>query len=958
MDSGLGIDARTWLRIDPLLDTVLDLPVPQREAWIAALPAQQEALKGLLRELLAGAERIERAALLESLPALEADAGEPTSGAAAAGASAHAPGDRIGPHRLVCEIGAGGMGTVWLAERADGLMQRRVALKLPYGPFRGDLAARIARERAILATLDHPNIARLYDAGIAADGQPFLALEHVDGQRIDHYCRHRHLGIPSRLRLFLQAARAVAHAHAQLVVHRDIKPSNLLVDAAGQVKLLDFGIAGLLDAGLMPASDLTQQGARALTPDYAAPEQIAGQTVGTRSDVYALGVLLFELLTGARPYRLKRDSRAALEDAILAAEVPRPSDATDDKSLRRALRGDLDTIVLKALKKRAAERYASVEAMAEDIERHLTSRPVLARPDGAPYRLRKFVVRNRVAVVSAAVLLLTVLGGAGAALWQARIADAERQRAEDVKDFVAAIFREASPYDGSGTRQLTAVELLKQADKKLDAALAGQSGARIELSNMIGESLIALGDMDAAEPVIARAVAEAGAALGAGHLQTLRALMLQSQVHRMRGRPRQARDDLDRVLPVLREQATTRAAELAAALAHSTLTAIDLGAYAEAEQFALEGTRLTAARFAESDPLRVASAVLLALAYRYTGRFALARDSGEQALRLAVAAHGVTPPHPRVIEARSVYARALADTGDLARGVAMLDAAVADTRALFGARNMQAAILVQNGVDYRLELGELELADANAVEALAILGEHFAADSMSYALTLHTRALARLARQHGAAALAEATRAAGLIDKLVGTDHETSIAAHTTVTLALVLEGRLDAAAQEAEQVAPRAARLPAASAQRARAARARGTVARLRGDAIAALQILQPVADSADPAPKWQRERMRVQAQIAWAQLDQGAAAQAIVSFERALVEFDRLEARITPARADALRGLAQARLAQGDAAQGLAALEQAHQFWHGFDPTNPAAVRVAAERARARAADTARGG
>ena len=738
-------------------------------------------------------------------------------------------------------------------------------------------------------------------------------------------------------------------------MHRDIKPSNLLVDAAGQVKLLDFGIAKLLDDGRLDGpgqADLTQQGARVLTPDYAAPEQIAGLAVDTRCDVYALGVLLFELLTGARPYRLKRHSRAALEAAILAAEVPRPSETVDDPALRRALRGDLDTIVLKALKKPVAERYASVQALAEDIERHLTLRPVLARPDSAWYRARRFVVRNHLAVGTAAALLLTVLGGAGAALWQARIAIAERQRAEDVKNFVAAIFREASPYDGSGTKALTAVDLLKQADKKLAAALAGQTGARIELSNMIGESLIALGDVAAAEPVIERAVNEASQALDPTHLQTLRGLMLRSQVHRLRGRPQQARADLDRVLPALRAGVGTEPGELATALTHRALTAIELGAYAEAEQFAREGAELAAARLGERDPQAVANAVLLALAYRYKKKFELARDSGARALRMAVAVHGDAPPHPRVIEARTVYGRALADTGDLVRGTALLEAALADTRLMFGANNLRAGVLMQNLVDYRLDQGELELADANAAEALAIIAENVAPDSMSYALTVNTRAMTHLARRNASAALTEATRAAGLLDTLVGADHEATLAARTTIALALMFAGQLDAAAQAIAAVAPRAAALAPTSAVPARVTLARGTIARQRGDLAAALQHLQPLADSIDPAPKRQRERMRAWAQIGLVQLDQGVPAQAIASFEQALKAFERLETRVTPARADALVGLGRAHLALDDAVKALPPLAQADQFWRGFDPASPAATTSADWLARAWAA------
>ena len=948
MEGGLDIDAPTWRRVSPLLDAALDLAPQDRAAWLQALPAQHADLKGTLAELIARAAKVGTDALLDTLPKL--NPGDATAAAALLGR--HAAGDPVGPYRLVRELGVGGMGAVWLADRADGLMQRSVALKLPFGPFRGDLAARIAREREIVASLDHPHIARLYDAGVAADGQPYLALEHVDGQRIDRYCEEQRLGVAARLRLFVQAARAVAHAHAQLVVHRDIKPSNLLVDAGGQVKLLDFGIARLLDEGRIGETELTQQGHRVLTPDYAAPEQIAGLAVDTRCDVYALGVLLFELLTGARPYRLKRDSRAALEDAILAAEVPRPSDTVADPTLRRALRGDLDTIVLKALKKPVAERYASVEALAEDIERHLSLRPVLARPDSAWYRGRRFIVRNRIAVGTATTLLLTVLVGAGVAIWQARIAVAERQRAEDVKNFVAAIFREASPYDGSGAKALSAVDLLKQADKRLGTALADQPGARIELSNMIGESLIALGDAAAAEPMIARAVSEAGAELGATHRQTLRALMLRSQVHRLLGRPQQARADLERVLPVLRERAGGGATELATALMDRALTEIDLGAYPEAEKFARESAELASAQLGQHDPQRVASAVALTLAYLHSNKFVLARDSGEHAYRLALSIHGETPPHPRVIEARSIYARALAVTGDLVRGIALLEAALADSRALLGPKNQHAGMLAQNLVGYRLDVGELELADANAAEALTILAEYFPPDSLNYAMLVHTRATTQLALRHAATALAEATRATEAFDRLVGTGHEVTVRARTTVALALMLEGRLDAAAREIDLVAPHIAALAPTSELAARVALARGTLARLRGDGAAAMQHLQPLADSTDAAPKWQRERMRARAQIGLLQLDQGAPAQAIGSLERALTAFEQLETSVTPARADALVGLGRAHLAQGDAARALPPLEHADRFWRGFDPASPSATAAAHWLARARAA------
>jgi serine/threonine-protein kinase len=361
----------------------------------------------------------------------------------------------VGPYRLLRVLGEGGMATVWLAERTDQLQGRRIALKLPHGAWRrSGLAERMAREREILATLEHPNIARLYDAGVDADGQPYLAIEYVEGERIDAFAARHALTLPQRLQLFLQVARAVAHAHANLVVHRDLKPSNILVTAAGEVRLLDFGIAKLLEQGVAEETALTREVGRALTPDYAAPEQIQGKPIGTAADVYALGVVLFELLSGQRPYRLVRESRAALEEAIVRAEPMRPSDAASDPALRRALRGDLDTIVLKALSKLPAQRYATVDAMADDIRRHLAREPVLARPEARLYRAGRFVARHRLQVGAAAAVVLALLGGAGAAWWQAGQARLQRDaalRAQAAAVAQAEAAREAERLAGAQT---------------------------------------------------------------------------------------------------------------------------------------------------------------------------------------------------------------------------------------------------------------------------------------------------------------------------------------------------------------------------------------------------------------------------------------------------------------------------------------------------------------------------
>jgi eukaryotic-like serine/threonine-protein kinase len=443
----MEIDPASWSQLNRLLDEALDKRPAERAAWLEALGAEHDALKPQLRELLARGASVETGDFLATLPKFQA-------AGFADGPAAGEAGDVIGPYRLVRELGRGGMGSVWLAERVDGLINRPVALKLPHllaSPSAG-LAERMAREREILATLDHRNIARLLDAGISAGGQPFLALEYVEGVPIDQYCANQDM--QARIRLFRQVADAVAYAHGKLVIHRDLKPANILVTPGGGVKLLDFGIAKLLDEGQARATRLTELSGRALTPDYASPEQILGEPLTVATDVYSLGVVLYELLASARPYRLKRDSRGALEDAIVQSEPQRPSDVAPPAQ-RRTLRGDLDNIALRALKKSAHERYATVNEFSDDLTRYLEDRPVRARADSGWYRLRKFVARNSLWVGASAAMTLAVLAGAGVAAWQAVEASAQRdaalnqqRRAEAYSDFMRVLLQDSSGAPG------------------------------------------------------------------------------------------------------------------------------------------------------------------------------------------------------------------------------------------------------------------------------------------------------------------------------------------------------------------------------------------------------------------------------------------------------------------------------------------------------------------------------
>ncbi len=404
-----------WPAIERLLDEALDRPAAERAGWLAALPEEQRHLGERVARLLAARAGDDDDRFLGELPALPTAA----SAAAAAGdgpALAAQPGAEVGPWRLLRELGEGGMGSVWLAERSDGSLKRQVALKLPRLGWARGLAERMARERDILATLEHPHIARLYDAGVDAHGRPWLALEHVQGRPIDEHVQSRGLDVRQRVQLLVDVCDAVAYAHSRLVIHRDLKPSNILVTDDGQVKLLDFGIAKVMQADGADDTALTALAGRALTLDYASPEQLRGEPLSTASDVYSLGVVAYELLAGQRPYRLPRGLAADVADALERTEVPPASRVATGPARREALAGGLDAILGLALRKAATERYPTVAALQQDLQRHLAGESLLARPEHGWQRLRRLLWRRRWAVGAAAAAGLTLLGGLHAQL--------------------------------------------------------------------------------------------------------------------------------------------------------------------------------------------------------------------------------------------------------------------------------------------------------------------------------------------------------------------------------------------------------------------------------------------------------------------------------------------------------------------------------------------------------------
>ncbi|MBL8520815.1 MAG: serine/threonine protein kinase [Betaproteobacteria bacterium] len=516
MESRPASETAHWKRLSELLDQALALPRADRAAWLDALPPDDAPLQERLRAMLAQSHDL-------TDPFMRTPVGLKTLDAAAGGFAAKKTGDTIGPYRLIRELGAGGMGAVWLAEREDGTLHRRVALKLPHLAWEEALTQRMMVERDILATLEHPHIARLYDAGMTGDGGPYLALEYVEGEPINVYCRERQLGLDARLKLFLQVAQALSYAHGKLIVHRDLKPNNILVTADGEVSLLDFGIAKLLteDTGRASDSALTRMAGRALTLDYASPEQIRRERVTIATDVYSLGVVLFELLTGKRPYKPKRDSAGAIEDAVLEQEAALASRVAITP-FARALRGDLDVILAKALKKPIDQRYASMDAFAADVKRYLDGVPVEARPDSAWYRTRKFIGRHRAGVGATAAAVAALGAGLGIALHQAQVARQEARRADEVKQFIGTIFKDAVPRTGSGGEVL-AKDLLASAEQRIERELSGNPRVAAELGVIVAESFAFLGVPDLGEKALRAALGRAEAELGPAHMITIRA---------------------------------------------------------------------------------------------------------------------------------------------------------------------------------------------------------------------------------------------------------------------------------------------------------------------------------------------------------------------------------------------------------------------------------------------------
>ena len=700
-----------WQEVESVLDAALERDPATWPAYVAAACRGDTELQEAVEALLSGYAKVDDRFADGLRPTFQAllEARTP---------EASAMGTRIGPYRVIGEAGRGGMGIVYLADRADAQYTKRVAIKLVRrGVDDPHAIRRFVDERQILATLDHPNIARLLDGGVTDDGLPWFAMEYIEGEPIDVYCDRRTKGVAERLRLFLSVCDAVQYAHRNLVVHRDLKPSNILVTAVGEVKLLDFGIAKLLDGGNTVDSTLTAIGGRAFTPEYASPEQVRGEPLTVASDVWSLGVVLYHLLAARGPFRhrspLPHEAvRAVLEDepevpsavAMRGDTVMIAARGLTPERLHRRLRGDLDMIIMTALRKEPERRYPSVDQLATDIRRHLDGLPVSARPDRWTYRAEKFLHRNA-AGVAVAIGLVVLLGAFGLLMVRQSTRTAvERDRAERVSAFVTQLLRSPDPYHGRGAA-MTVREMLDSARIRADQEFADQPELHAELLGVIARSYLGLAlydegrrALDSAialrrrsgpagvglaedEVLLARVATDEGVdladiePLARGALETARRVFppgnpaLASILNRaaypfiVKGHEAAAESLLTESIGILREQRHLDRLELSNALQNMGHMRWQRADYASAETLLTQALRLRRDTLGPNHPEVGTLNAFLGEVMRREGK-----QVAERYLRdgIAIQEQTLGRGHPDVLTSKSNLAELLLDRGDLA----------------------------------------------------------------------------------------------------------------------------------------------------------------------------------------------------------------------------------------------------------------------------------------------------
>ena len=738
-----------------LFDQVMDQPVGERAHFLANTPGWDGSVRRAVEALLAAADDAD-------------DLLEPASSGVQLSRDEGATriGQRLGPYDLVRLVGTGGMGAVYEGIRADDQYHKRVAIKVVQSGLDSDQTlSRFRRERQILASLEHPHIATLLDGGATPDGLPFLVMEYVEGAPITTWCNERARTVELRIALFRQVCEAVQHAHKNLIVHRDLKPGNILVTDDGSVKLLDFGIAKLLriddtDAA-MPA---TRGESRSFTPEYASPEQIQGGVLTTASDVYSLGVILFELLAGRRPHVPATRALREIERAVIEEPVPRPSAVVTDEAarrigersaerLRRRLHGELDNIVLRAMRKEPERRYPSVEALSEDLRRHLAGLPIVAQPDWAGYRLRKFAQRNAAAVTASVLVLIALVGGVIATTVQSRRARSEQLKEQQVNGFLRTLLSSVKPVTGG--RDVTASELLDAAARRLDVDRTTPADIRAELQTVIGQSYQSLGRYAEAERLDTAALALRRQLDGMSSASAVAALSTLGELYLAKG-------DLDRADTVIHRALTLQRARSSRPDSLRASLTVSLGSLAHyrgdlkaAEQFHREALGMRRHLYGDRNDLVAYSLSDVAVTLGEQNRFAEAEPLHREAVGILRLNH-----REPTLELAAVL-NALATALDLEGKPAAADSAYLETltlrKQLLGSDHPDYAFTLMNYSGFLFDQHRYEEAAADSREILALRGKTLPESHPSIAYSLQTlgRSLDRQGDSAGARAVLE-----------------------------------------------------------------------------------------------------------------------------------------------------------------------------------------------------------
>ncbi|ARA94176.1 hypothetical protein AWN76_014115 [Rhodothermaceae bacterium RA] len=794
------MNAERWEHIETLFERALDLEPAAREAFLDEACGDDAALRGEVASLLASYTAAQPffARLADQVEPIVSARLEPPG----------APPARIGPYRIDRELGRGGMGTVYHAERDDGQYRQQVAIKLLRREFASDdVVRRFLAERQILASLNHPNIARLLDGGMTETGRPYFVLEYVEGWPILDYCETHRLGLEARLRLFQDVCAAVQYAHQNLIVHRDLKPGNILVadgaeTGAPQVKLLDFGIAKLMQPGMDGHLAMTHTDVRPMTPLYASPEQLRGERVTTASDVYQLGVLLYELLTGQRPYARFEPTAYQIERAICEEDPPPPSQAVPPGGARppwsRRLRGDLDAIVGKAMRKVPDERYESAAALSGDVERYLEQRPVRARRGNVTYRFAKFVRKHRVAVAAAgviAVLLVTLaVLSVRFALVTARQADLvarERDKAAQMASFLVELFQVSDPNERQGT-DVTAEELLLRGASRIETELRDQPETRAMLMNVIGRIYRQLGMYRQSETLLSLALDERRQALGDWHPDVAETQQELGRLRRAQGAYATAESLLTEALAMQRALFGERHVRVAQTLSDLGWVLHNKGEAGRAAALFNEALTMRRELLGPRHEDVAESLSSLAAVRRHQGAY----DEAEQYYRQALAMYRevLGPEHLQVARALNDLAAMLQDLGRYDEAETYARASLDLYSKLFGTEHPDVATSLSNLAYVQQNKGDYEAAEQGYREALAMRRRLLGDDHPHVAHSLNN--LAAVLQDQGRFEEAEpyAREALALYRKVFGDTHRLVAQALTNLGWMLRNRGALDEA--------------------------------------------------------------------------------------------------------------------------------------------------------------------